>query len=85
MKKIIFVVIMILFFTGCGSSGLPTESNDSSIRFIDTGEKYKGNFHIIKDKITGVKYIFYVSGSGQTRTTAMCPLLDAEGKPVIEK
>lgn len=84
MKKIIFVIVMFLLFTGC-SSGLPTESNDSSIRFIDTGEKYKGNFHIIKDKITGVKYIFYVSGSGQTKTTAMCPLLDADGRPVIEK
>ncbi len=52
---------------------------------FETVEKSKAlgevNAKVIKDKITGVHYLFVLDGYGGGLT----PLLDENGKPIIEK
>ena len=48
-------------------------------RFIKVHSESLGSIEIWVDKETGVNYLFKSSGYAG----GMCPLLDAEGKPVI--
>jgi uncharacterized lipoprotein NlpE involved in copper resistance len=94
MKKIFILSIILLFvLVGCNNNkpSVPKDDtnktkNELQTRFVYTGEKYKGGFYIVKDKDTGVKYIFYEKTLGNHLSySAMTPLLDSEGKIVIEK
>ena len=48
-------------------------------RFIKVHSESFGSIEILVDKKTGVNYLFRSSGYAG----GLCPLLDAEGKPVI--
>ena len=55
---------------------------------IEATERFEGaweneDMRIIVDKETGVNYILYSAGFGQTARFAMTALLDANGAPVI--
>jgi len=43
---------------------------------------YTYDHHIVKDTVTGVLY-YYISGGGGA--SALTPLIDADGKPLVDK
>ena len=87
MKRILLGVSILLsvgLLAGC--SDLPQENTaKSNIRFVAANEEYAGGFGIVIDKETGVNYIFYDYGIFDQRCTAMTPLLDKDGKVIINK
>ena len=50
-------------------------------RFVKVYSQGMGTTEIWVDKETGVNYLFVRSGYG----AGLCPLLDADGKPVVSK
>ncbi len=59
-----------------------SEKKDSRFEVVGKSSSMLGvNTRIIKDTITGVHYLFALEGYGGGLT----PLLDENGKPVIEK
>ena len=96
MEKLKYIVAAVLLFMvsfvgGCvGADAKTAEAYEQARMSWIEGS---GNFDIYKDNRTGVHYLVYKesdrsfagSGTGLGVGVAMCVLVDAEGKPLVDK
>lgn len=81
------LLFMVSFVGGCVGADAKTAEADEPGRmsFIESASANSGWFEIYKDDRTGVHYLLYQGGNGYGRGAAMCVLVDAEGKPLVDK
>ena len=80
------MMISVSVLTGCGRYGKAKNTEaPSETRFVTSYKEGEAcdSFTVIVDSETGVNYLVRKIGGGNSNSIAMCPLLDAEGKPVI--
>ena len=89
MKKLKYIVAAVLVFMvsfvgGCVGADATTAEADEQDRFVIV-ERHLGlglnNVMIYKDTETGVLYLVENSGN----SSAICVMVDAEGKPLVDK
>jgi hypothetical protein len=78
LKYIVAVVLvfMVSFVGGCcGADATTAEANEQEIIYAINGEAYRNGVHV--DSRTGVNYLITHTG--------VCVMVDAEGKPLVDK
>ena len=89
MKKLKYIAVLLLLFMvsfvgGCVGADAKTAEADEQDRFViverNLGPGLK-NVKIHKDTETGVLYLIENSGY----SSAICVMVDAEGKPLVDK
>ncbi|MBQ5659314.1 MAG: hypothetical protein IIV02_07330 [Peptococcaceae bacterium] len=88
MEKLKYVVaglllFMVSFVGGCCGADAKTAEAYEQVRMSQV--ESCGMFHIYKDNRTGVHYLVYDKTPGRVSGAAMCVMVDAEGKPLVDK
>lgn len=73
------LLFMVSFVGGC--CGMDAKTAEADEPFCLEMVDYDGLFTIYKDNRTGVQYLVYDWSNG----SAMCVMVDAEGKPLVDK
>ena len=86
--KLKYIIAMILLFCvsfvgGCIGADIKTAEANTQPRMIFV--EGDSNFSIYKDKETGVHYLLYNQVQHKLSGAAMCVMVDAEGKPLVDK
>lgn len=97
MEKLKYIAVLLLLFMvsfvgGCVGADAKTAEAYEPKRMVCV-ENAGGNMTIWKDRVTGVHYLLYREydeggnqyGNGIGIAAAMCVLVDAEGKPLVDK
>lgn len=85
-----FAAALLLFavsFVG-GCAGMDMHTKAAEARTEETPERMRCverslDFYIYRDNKTGVNYLLYDKALGYGRGSAMCVLVDADGKPLV--
>lgn len=92
MERLKYIAVAVLLFIvsfvgGCVGADARTAEADVPARmsYIEGASANSGWFEIYKDNRTGVHYLLYQGGNGYGRGAAMCVLVDAEGKPLVDR
>lgn len=86
MKKKLAAIMMIsvsVLLTGCGKEKEAEITEETRFETIYEQGPIADKYMVVVDSETGVNYLVRKIGGGSSNAIAMCPLLDAEGKPVI--
>lgn len=89
MEKLKYIIATVLLFMVsfvggcCGADAKTAEAYEQERRMSQV--ESCGMFHIYKDNRTGVHYLVYDKTPGRVSGAAMCVLVDAEGKPLVDK
>ena len=77
------LLFMVSFVGGCVGADAKTAEADEQNRmsWIESSD----DFEIYRDNRTGVHYLVKSEWHGYGGGTAMCVLVDAEGKPLVDK
>lgn len=93
----LLVMTIALAIVGCSRPGPTVEAAHSESAEFSTLDSGQGRFgmsdtnlgscFVIVDRSTGVQYLLYGEGQGYGSTswsyTGLCPLLDADGRPLL--
>ena len=79
----LLLVFMVSFVGGCVGADAKTAEAYEPER-MEMVER-SGSFYIYKDNRTGVHYLMYDKTPGRVSGAAMCVLVDAEGKPLVDR
>lgn len=87
MKNLKYIAAGLLLFAvsfvgGCCGADIKTAEADEPERM--SWVEGSGRFDIYRDNRTGVHYLLYAEDNGYGGGAAMCVLVDAEGKPLVE-
>lgn len=78
------LLFMVSFVGGCvGADAKTAEAYEPKDRMEYVCGEY--NFDIYRDTVTGVHYLVYVQEPSKLSGAAMCVMVDAEGKPLVDK
>lgn len=94
---VFWAVVMVLALSGCSMPGPTVETTYPESAEFSTLESGRGRFgmsgtnldscFVIVDRSTGVQYLLYGEGKGYGNAswayTGLCPLLDADGSPLL--
>lgn len=86
-KSIAIALAACLLLCGCDGNGVRREDGahkeNVGGRFLCDSRAY--NFETVVDTKTGVTYLVWISGSGDTSKGGITVLLNADGTPVISE
>lgn len=86
-KAIALTIAACLLLCGCSGNGIRREQDvpKPSVggRFLCDEDDYR--FETVVDSQTGVTYLVWKSGSGQSSKGGITVLLDRDGKPIISE